>query len=169
MSDIVTLIDHTDRQIIDFLKKDSRVTRKEIADKLGIARQTVQNRIDRLVDNKIILQYTCIINEKKLGNQVTAIILILLDRAKRVWTLTSEELCDRREELEIIEMHHLAGEFDVMLKMITKDIEALEYNLSKITVIEGVSRTHTIICLSSFEKGHPMQKPNVIESKNNTK
>ncbi|MHA1168246.1 MAG: Lrp/AsnC family transcriptional regulator [Candidatus Hodarchaeales archaeon] len=158
-------VDYTDKQIITFLKKDSRMTRKEIADKLGIARQTVQNRIERLEENKVILQYTCIVNEKKLGNQVTAIILILLDRAKRVWTLTSEELCDRREELEIIEIHHIAGEYDVMIKMITKDIETLELNLSKITVIEGVARTHTLVCLSSFERGHPMQKPNIIDIK----
>ena len=53
-------------------------------------------------------------------------------------------------------MHHLAGEYDVMIKMKTKNIESLENNLAIITSIKGVQRTHTMVCLSSYEYGYQL-------------
>jgi DNA-binding Lrp family transcriptional regulator len=55
------------------------------------------------------------------------------------------------EELEILEFHHVTGDEDVVLKMKTKNIDTLEANLMKITQLEGVLRTRTMICLSSVE------------------
>lgn len=53
-------------------------------------------------------------------------------------------------------MHHVTGEFDVLLKMKTKNIEFLEDNLTNIFNIKGVIRTQTMICLSSYESGFKM-------------
>ena len=53
-------------------------------------------------------------------------------------------------------MHHLAGEYDVMIKTITKNIESLEKKLAIITSIKGVQRTHTMVCLSSYKDGYQM-------------
>ncbi|MFX1534931.1 MAG: Lrp/AsnC family transcriptional regulator [Promethearchaeota archaeon] len=148
------VIDSIDRQIIGLLKRDSRITRQKIAEELEISRQTVQNRIKALEDSGIILQYTCITNDKKLGMNVTAIVLVVLDKVKRVWNFTAQELWSRQNELGIIEVHHITGEYDVVLKMKTPNIEALEDNLLKISKIEGVSRTLTMVCLSSYDHGY---------------
>jgi DNA-binding Lrp family transcriptional regulator len=148
--------DNLDLEIINLLKEDSRTARHEIADKLNKTRQTIHNRISRLEGNKIILRYTCLIDDKKLGKEVTAIILIILDRAASVWKFTAEKLWNRREELEINEMYHLAGEYDVMIKMKTENISSLETNLAAITTIKGVQRTHTMVCLSGYEHGFQM-------------
>lgn len=144
-------LDQMDFDILKILQTDSRLSKQEIADKLNTTRQTIHNRIKALEDNKIILKYSCILNEKKLGKEVTTIILVILDRAASVWEFTAKELWKRKEDLEISEMHHLAGEYDVMVKMKTMSIEKLEKNLSIITAIKGVQRTHTMICLSSYE------------------
>ena len=147
------MIDPIDLKILELLKKDSRISRQEIADKLSISRQTVHNRIKILEENDVILQYTCLINDKKLGKEVTTIILIILDRAASVWKFTAEKLLDKRDELDLCEMHHLAGEYDVMLKMKTDSIASLEKNLAIITSIKVVQRTHTMVCLSGYESG----------------
>ncbi|MHA1223988.1 MAG: Lrp/AsnC family transcriptional regulator [Candidatus Heimdallarchaeaceae archaeon] len=152
------IIDQLDLAIIEILKKDSRISKQEIAEKLKTTRQTIHNRIKALEENGIILQYTCITNDKKLGKEITAIILVQLDRAASVWNFTAKELWKRQKSLEIIEMHHLAGEYDVLIKMRTNNIESLEGKLSIITSIKGVSRTHTMICLSSFEYGFQLTK-----------
>ncbi|MFW9998121.1 MAG: Lrp/AsnC ligand binding domain-containing protein [Candidatus Odinarchaeota archaeon] len=88
---------------------------------------------------------------------MTAIILVMLDRVKRVWDLTAQELLSRRDELEIAEMHRIAGEYDVVIKLKTRNMETLEAILSKITTMKGVSRTHTLICLASYEHGYKIQ------------
>ena len=146
-------VDSLDLEIIELLKDDSRKTKQEIADKLRKARPTVQNRIKALEENDIIKKYTIVTNDKKLGYNVTALILVALDRAERVWGGTAKELWDHREELGIEEMHHIAGEMDVAIKMKIKNIDTLEENLADINKIDGVARTHTLVCLSSYEHG----------------
>ena len=51
-------IDSIDRRIVALMKQNSRITRRELAKKLDISPQTVQNRITALEKNKIILGYT---------------------------------------------------------------------------------------------------------------
>lgn len=148
------LLDKTDLEIIDILKRDSRTSFESISKELNTTRQTIHSRVKALKEKEIIIGFTCIIDEKKLGKEVTAIILIMLDRAASVWKFTGEKLWKRKEELEIVEMHHLAGEYDVMIKTRTRNIESLEKNLAIITSIKGVQRTHTMVCLSGYEHGY---------------
>ncbi|NPD88590.1 MAG: hypothetical protein HGN29_07690 [Asgard group archaeon] len=151
-------IDNIDKKIIEYLKSDSRLPKEEISIKLqeneivdSITRQTVHTRIKSLEKNDIITGYTIITDDKKLGKEITAIILVVLDRAASVWDFTAQNLWKRHEELDIIEMHHLAGEYDAMIKMKTEGIDTLEQNLKIITSIDGVQRTHTMVCLSGYE------------------
>jgi Lrp/AsnC family leucine-responsive transcriptional regulator len=144
-------IDYTDQKIIELLKNDAKISQTKIAETLSISRPTVQKRIKDLEDNDVI-KFSIIINEKKLGKQITAFILVVLDRARRVWDFTYQEILNRMEELEINEFHHITGSEDVILKMKTRNIDSLEANLIKVTEIKGVSRTRTLICLSSVEK-----------------
>ena len=149
------MLDDIDLKIIQMLKQDSRINRQTIADELNVGtRQTIHNRIKAMEENGIILQYTILTNDKKLGKEVTAVILIILDRAASVWEFTAKQLWKKQQELGIMEMHHLAGEYDVMIKMKTESIQNLEKNLAVITSIKGVQRTHTMVCLSSFEHGY---------------
>ena len=145
-------LDKLDNEIISLLKNDSRMSFEQIAKELNTTRQTIHNRIKILRDNKIILRFTTVTNDKKLGKEITAIILVILDRAASVWDFTAENLWKRHEELDIIEMHHIAGEYDAMIKMKTESIDTLEDNLKIITSIDGVQRTHTMVCLSGYEE-----------------
>jgi Lrp/AsnC family leucine-responsive transcriptional regulator len=144
--------DKLDLEIINLLKEDSRTARHEIADKLNKTRQTIHNRISRLEENEIILRYTCLIDDKRLGKEINAIILVTLDRAASVWDFTAKNLWTRKKELDIIEMFHIAGEYDAIIKMKTESIKSLEDNLKVITSIKGVQRTHTMVCLSGYEE-----------------
>lgn len=150
-SDLTSKIDSKDRKIISLLRKDARISQEEIAREIGISRPTVQKRIKALEEKNIILGYQIVIDEKKLGKQITAFLLVVLDRTHLAWELTYQEIYNRMEELEILEFHHVTGSEDVVLKMKTRNIDTLEDNLIKITHMKGVSRTRTMICLSSVE------------------
>ncbi|UCE14552.1 MAG: winged helix-turn-helix transcriptional regulator, partial [Candidatus Heimdallarchaeota archaeon] len=85
-------IDSIDHKIIQFLKKNGKISRRKIAEELKISPQTVQNRIKALQERGIILGYTIITNEKKIGKEITAFIFVALDRARQTWTLTEQHL-----------------------------------------------------------------------------
>ncbi|MFX0183293.1 MAG: Lrp/AsnC family transcriptional regulator [Candidatus Hodarchaeota archaeon] len=144
-------IDSKDRKIISLLKKDARITHQQIADQVHLARQTVQKRVKALEDNGVI-QYCVVTNDKKLGKDITAFILIEVDRTRRTYGEFTKEILSRMEELEILELHHVAGQEDLILKIRTRNIDTLEVNLIKITQMKGISRTRTVMCLSSVEQ-----------------
>ncbi len=147
--------DVLDHEIINILTKDSRTSISEIATKLNSSRPTIMNRIKKLEEEKIIVKYTCVTNYRKLGYDLTVFVLLALDRSGSVWKITADELLKRREELDIVEIHHITGEFDVLIKMRTQNIQFLEANLHQLYSIKGVNKTNTIVCFSSFEHGHP--------------
>ncbi|MFX0052662.1 MAG: Lrp/AsnC family transcriptional regulator [Candidatus Hermodarchaeota archaeon] len=144
-------IDSKDREIINLLKKDARITHQQIANQVQLARQTVQKRVKALEDNGII-QYSVITNDKKLGKEITAFILLEVDRTRRPVGEFNKEILSRMEELEILELHHVAGQEDMILKIRTRNIDTFEVNLVKITQMDGISRTRTVMCLSSVEQ-----------------
>lgn len=145
--------DWKDKRIVELLKADCRISQENIAQELNISRPTVQKRIKTLEENHIILGYTIITDEKKLGKEIVAFILLKLDRSRRAWSGTYSELLKRVNEIEILEIHHITGDDDVLIKMRTRNIDSLEANLIEITQIKGVFRTRTMICLSSIEHG----------------
>ena len=153
--------DELDHKIINILKDDSRTSISEIASKLNSSRPTIMKRIEKLEEEKIILKYTCIVNERRMGYDLTVFVLLGLDRSGTVWKITADELLKRREELDIHEIHHITGEFDILIKMRTQNIQFLEANLHELYSIKGVQKTNTIVCFSSFEHGHPLFEDNL--------
>ena len=159
-------IDTIDRKIITLMKKNSRMTRREIAEELEVSPQTIQNRVNALHNKGIILGYTIITNEKRLGKEITAFILVSLDRARQTWALTEQHLLLREQELDIVEMHHITGDSDVIIKVKSRNLDSLEHIILKIVNLPGVARSRTLMCLSSYEYGYEMKhaEPELIPS-----
>jgi len=64
------IIDDKDEQIIKFLKQNPKTSHRAIADKVGVARQTIQKRIKKLEESGII-RHAIITDDKKLGKDIT--------------------------------------------------------------------------------------------------
>ncbi|GAM12420.1 HTH-type transcriptional regulator LrpA [Mesobacillus selenatarsenatis SF-1] len=70
------MLDSTDLQIIDELTKNSRITMKELGEKVHLTGQAASTRVAKLEDQGIIEGYTINVNQMKMGYGVHAIIHI---------------------------------------------------------------------------------------------
>ena len=68
------MIDNTDKKILDELKKNSRITMKELGEKVHLTGQATSTRVLRLEEKGIIKGYTIDIDENKIGNSVHVMI-----------------------------------------------------------------------------------------------
>lgn len=68
------MLDNTDKKILDELKKNSRITMKELGEKVHLTGQATSTRILRLEEKGIIKGYTIDIDESKIGNSVHVMI-----------------------------------------------------------------------------------------------
>ncbi|MFX0211799.1 MAG: Lrp/AsnC family transcriptional regulator, partial [Candidatus Hodarchaeota archaeon] len=118
--------------------------------------------------NDGIIKYAVLANDKKLGKEITAFILIELqtslsyshDRQLDVHT----QLLSRIKELDLLEIHYVAGREDILVKMRTRTIDTLRVNLVKITQMGGVARTRTMISLTFIEQNFPETRKEFLDA-----
>ncbi|KUK16956.1 winged helix-turn-helix transcriptional regulator [Thermococcus sp. 101 C5] len=140
-------IDEVDLALLKLLRKNSRISLTRIAKELGITVPAVKYRIQKLEQNGIIQKYSITINYEKLGYGIIAFVGINIDPTKR------HQIMKKILELdEIIELFEVTGEYDIMVKIATKDIHSLrEFLTFKLGGIGGVTRTYTMVIVREYD------------------
>jgi len=143
-----TAMDAFDSKILKLLVQNSRITGAEIARKVNLSLPAVTERLRKLAKSGMIDRYTIKLNREKLGLHITAFINVWIDHTKNA--PVKDQLIAMSEVLEV---HHVAGDNDLLLKVLVKDTAALEELLvHKIKAIKAVTRTSTTIILSSYKE-----------------
>jgi len=141
-------MDAFDGKILKLLMQNSRITGADIARKVNLSLPAVTERLRKLAASGVIDQYTIKLNREKLGLHVTAFINVWIDHTKKGHVKEQVTALP-----EVLECHHVAGDNDLLLKVLVKDTAALENLLvNKIKAISAVTRTSTTIILSSYKE-----------------
>lgn len=142
-------MDAVDEQIIRMLKENGRVTHSEIGKRIHLSLPAVSERIRKLEAGGWIDGYTVRLNRETMGRSLLAFLFVTLDRPEHIATFRSA----MKEEEAVLECHHLAGEFDYLLKIAVPNTRALETLLSeRIKTIPGVVKTNTMIALHTVKE-----------------
>lgn len=72
------MLDATDKRILDELSKNSRITMKELGEKVHLTGAAVSARVEKLEDNGVIEGYTIKVNQTKLGCSIYAFLTIII-------------------------------------------------------------------------------------------
>jgi len=138
-------MDAIDYQILECLKNNSRENATAIGQKINLSTSAVIERVKKLENSGLIEKYTAIINQSVLGRDLMAFIHVRLEHPKY-----NEGFIKRiNGNASISECHYIAGDFDFILKVITKAGKHLENMVTFVKSIEGVSLTRTTVVLST--------------------
>ena len=140
-------MDNLDYQILRCLKHNSRLNATAIGTKINLSTSSVIERIRKLEASGIIKQYTIVLDDKKIGRDITAFISVNLEHPKHNDSFREKV----KRSNEVAECHYLAGDYDYILKIITDGSESLESVLNYIKSIQGVLRTRTLVVLSTIK------------------
>jgi len=146
MNEKFSNIDEIDRKILEILKRNAKASLKEISRDLDLPITTVYYRLKRLEKEGIIDSYTIKINYEKLGYRVKAFILIKYDSSSEI---SQKDLLKKLKSFDNVEEAYIiTGEYDILLKIISKSIEDLStFILDVLRNIKGVKETVTMIIL----------------------
>jgi len=159
-------LDSIDLKILSMLQEDCKVPQVELARSVGLSPASISERLKRLEKTGIIKSYTAILDAHGLGIDITAFVFVFVEHPR----FEAKLLEQLRAVPEVLECHHITGDFSLLLKVRTRNIETFEHLLfHNINSIPGVRQTKTTIVLSSpKETTHiPMEIP--IESPNDKK
>lgn len=121
-------IDQVDYQIIRILEENSKLTYKEIGEKIHMTGQAVGIRVNKLIDDGIIESFTIKINKEKVGVTITAFIKVYM---KKVDHRRIQKLIEDTQE--ITEAYRVSADCCYILKMETTDKEYLNNLLDRIS------------------------------------
>lgn len=142
-------MDALDTQIIELLKQNGRMTSSDISKCIHLSVPSVSDRIRKLEEKGVIEQFTLKLNRNVMGQAQMAYVSVMLDRTENVDHFRATVV----QSIHVLECHHLAGEYDYMLKVAVPDISALEQFISvSLKGIPGVSKTNTVIILSTLKE-----------------
>lgn len=140
-------IDNTDKQILDTLQSDGRVSASNIAGELDISIPTVTDRIKKLQDSGVIKGIHAVLDPKPLGLDVAAMISLISESS-----IHYKEVTEAAEEApEVLQCFSTTGKGSHMLFVVTRNSSTLEELLRKIQSWPGVIRTETQIILSDYK------------------
>jgi Lrp/AsnC family leucine-responsive transcriptional regulator len=136
-------LDRFDKRILAELQKDGSLTNQVLAERIGLSPSPCSRRVKQLEEGGIIQRRVTLLDRRKLGLSLTAIIQISMDRhtPERFEAFEAKV----RQYPEVQECYLITGQdADYLLKVVVPDMDHYqEFLLEKITRIEGVSGVHS--------------------------
>lgn len=142
-------IDRLDRRIIEELQTDGRLTVTELARRVGLSKTPCQLRMKRLMDEGYIRGFRAVVDPVKLGlAQIAFAEVKLLDTGDKSMREFRKAVL-QVEQVE--ECHMIAGNFDFLLKVRTKDIASYRQVLGeRISTLPNVSSTSSFVVMETI-------------------
>ena len=143
-------LDELDQRILDELQRDARVANAELARRLNLSPPAVHARVKRLEERGILRGYVALLDREQLGFDMLCFIQISLQLHQ------VEQVSHFRATIqqipEVLECHHVTGEYDYLLKIVVRNRQELErLIMEKLTPIPGVARIHTSLVFSEIK------------------
>jgi Lrp/AsnC family transcriptional regulator, leucine-responsive regulatory protein len=140
------MISTVDSKAVHLLMRRGRASWAELAKHLRLSPPAAAERVRKLEKHGVIRGYAALVSPEALGYPLTAFVAVTLERPQH-----RKAFLRRVAEMkEIAECHHVAGEYDYLLKVRTRSPQDLDRVLSeKLKAVAGVARTVTTIVLSS--------------------
>jgi Lrp/AsnC family transcriptional regulator, regulator for asnA, asnC and gidA len=147
-------LDDIDLKILDIIIQNARIPFKDVADKVGVSRAAVHQRVNRMIDDEIITGSGYNIDPKKVEYGTCSYMGIYLEKGSLY-----SEVVEKLELIpEVVECHYTTGQYAIFIKVYAKNNEHLKSILSgKIQKINGIASTETFISLEeSFKRTIPV-------------
>ncbi|WP_118132946.1 Lrp/AsnC family transcriptional regulator [Oceanicella sp. SM1341] len=141
-------LDRIDRQILGALQKNARLSMAQLGAAVGLSKTPVQARVRRLEAAGIIRGYAALVDPARMGLGHIAFVQVTLSDTR---SAALEAFNARvREVPQIVGCHMIAGGFDYLLKVRTKDITGYRRLMGEvISALPHVSHTTTFVAMET--------------------
>ncbi len=136
-------LDDLDLSILRELNADARKSFRDIARELGISISTVSNRVKRLEQDGVVQGYAPILDEKRLGYEILAVIGVQISKGK----LLEVQRRVAKDE-RTVDVFDVTGEWDSVIVARFRNTRELDAFVKRLVAIENVERTYTQVVLN---------------------
>ena len=139
-------MDDLDRSLIAVLREDARTPVATLAERLGVARGTVQNRMRRLEAEGTIVGYTVRLRTQVEDLRIRAFMTIAVE-GNRIDAVMKT----LRGDPAVSALHSTNGRWDIVAELRADTLESFDRVLARIRLVEGIAHSETSLLLTSFK------------------
>ncbi|WP_019853114.1 Lrp/AsnC family transcriptional regulator [Actinopolyspora mortivallis] len=137
-------LDELDARLLLLLSDEPRLGVLECSRRLGVARGTVQARMDRMTRRGILRGFPPELDLAAVGYGLTAFAVLEIAQGRRASVAEQLSAID-----EVCEVHATTGQGDLFVRMVARSNDDLQRVIDRVVAVEGVRRTSTAIALST--------------------
>ena len=115
-------IERYEKQILDVLQRQGRLSNVDLAKQIGLSESPCLRKTKTLEDSGFIKGYKAVVDNSKMGCQISAVVMVNLHQSDVVASTFFEAISD---EPRVVECLAITGTFDLMLRVVAKDIDDL--------------------------------------------
>jgi DNA-binding Lrp family transcriptional regulator len=138
-------MDELDQQLIALLRQDARLSIADLAHKLRVSRGTVNNRLRKLQDQRVILGYTVRLRPEAEPERIRAWMGVQVE-GNVVRQVTASLL----GEPGVVALHDTNGRWDLLAEIEAQSTTGLSQVLERIRLVRGIRITETNIHLATY-------------------
>jgi DNA-binding Lrp family transcriptional regulator len=140
---VLSALDSLDGRLIGALAEQPRASVVDLARRLGVARGTVQARLDKLLARGVITGFGPDLDLRAFGYDVVAFTTLEIAQGRL------EDVVSHLQAIpEVLEAHAITGPGDLHLRVVARTNEHLQDVIGRILEVQGIDRTTTVIALS---------------------
>jgi Lrp/AsnC family leucine-responsive transcriptional regulator len=140
-------MDDIDKKILITLTKNARTTLTELSETVFLSTPAIRTRLQKLESCGYVKSYSTILNPEKFGKDFVCFCLVQLNDhfVSNDNTFTKfVEACP-----DILECHRITGQYEYILKIVTKSIKSMEAIITRMRTEAGVNNTSTFAVLTT--------------------
>lgn len=123
--------DQIDQRILDLAQREGALSQREMADRIGVSQNALWRRLKRLEDGGVLLGAHRRVDAGKLGLDLTVFVMVRTRNHSDEWIETFRTHVARIPE--VVEMHRIGGEWDYMLKVVTRGMAGYDSVYKRLT------------------------------------
>ncbi len=138
-------LDAIDLALLALLQENCKRPMAALGSEVGLSAPSVVERIHKLEEAGVIEGYVALLNARRVGKDVTAFIGVSVGHPTQIDAFER----DMVRVPDVLECHHVTGTYTLMLKVKVENTAALEHLIDQIRTLDGVTRTETMVVLST--------------------
>lgn len=143
-------MDEFDQKIVSILQKNGRLPVSELSKQVGLSKTPCQARLKKLLASGVIQGFRAVVNNELLGRNHIAFTEVKLSDTRDAALLAFNKAVRQIPEIE--QCHMIAGQFDYLLKVRTRDIGAYRRALGeKISTLPFIANTSTHVVMEAIK------------------
>ena len=143
-------LDKTDKKILTYLQKNSKMTTKELSMYLNLSATAVYERIKKLEKNGVIKKYIAVIDKEKVEKSFVVFCQIKLIQHKHEYVKKFEREVIKFDE--VLACYNVSGDYDYFLKILVKNMKEYRNFLNdKLTSLDHISSAHSTFIINEVK------------------